>query len=161
MLPQRLKSRMQRLGWNQVDLSAASGVPQFTISRILSGARPNPRMSDVVALATAVGLCVEDLVLTPAATLSRAVAEAIQHSKEADMNHIKLLRLAVEVGAITPYRIAKVSGISNQTVLRTISGETDPRYSHVVRMLDALHEHLGDNPDNKALFEQARRVHAL
>lgn len=51
-----IQMAMEQKGWNAYDLERASGVPQPTIHRILSGKHNEPRRSTVQKLARGLGL---------------------------------------------------------------------------------------------------------
>jgi len=56
-----LQHEMDLKGWNAYDLSNASGVPQPTIHRFLSGKHGDPRTTTIVKLATGLGVTEEKL----------------------------------------------------------------------------------------------------
>jgi transcriptional regulator with XRE-family HTH domain len=65
-----------RRGLSQADLTAVTGVAEFTISEIESGKRANPRPSTLRKLAQALGVEVADLYGEPAVPLAEAPGEA-------------------------------------------------------------------------------------
>jgi transcriptional regulator with XRE-family HTH domain len=65
-----------RRGLSQADLSAMTGVAEFTISEIESGKRANPRPSTLRKLAQALEVEVADLYGEPAVPLAEAPREA-------------------------------------------------------------------------------------
>ena len=58
----RLKEARIAANLTQEQLSAASGIPQNTISTIENGSRKDPRISTLMQLALALGLKVDDLI---------------------------------------------------------------------------------------------------
>ncbi|MGZ4968751.1 MAG: LexA family protein [Methylobacter sp.] len=60
-LRENLEREMERMGWNAYDLANASGIPQPTIHRILSGKHGDPRTNTVKKLAHALGLTEAEL----------------------------------------------------------------------------------------------------
>lgn len=61
MLRENLRRLREQRGWTQEDLAARSGVPQGTISNIEAGRTQSPRLGSVEALATALGVTVEEV----------------------------------------------------------------------------------------------------
>lgn len=55
-LRENLEREMDRMDWNAYDLANASGIPQPTIHRILSGEQDDPRSNTVKKLAHALGI---------------------------------------------------------------------------------------------------------
>lgn len=64
MLSDRLKELIAQSGLTTKTISDRSGVPGATISRICSGATPNPQFQTIVDICTAIG-CTPDVLLYP------------------------------------------------------------------------------------------------
>lgn len=80
-MPTTLAENVRRLmiskGWNQPDLEKHSGVPQGTISRILSGRHRTVQLETAAALARSLGSTVSQLIgevpLAPDDTITRVL----------------------------------------------------------------------------------------
>lgn len=76
-LTRNLRNLMFRRGYNQPDLERHSGVPQGTISRIVTGRHNTVRLETAVALARALGTTVSQLIgevpMNPDDTMTRVL----------------------------------------------------------------------------------------
>jgi transcriptional regulator with XRE-family HTH domain len=79
-----LRNLRLRRGFSQADLSAKTGVAEFTISEIEGGKRPNPRPSTLRKLAQGLGVEVADLYGEPDNPLGAAPPPTEQRS----FNHL-------------------------------------------------------------------------
>lgn len=50
------KNRMEELGWSEAQLAAKAGMSQPTVHRIINGHSDDPRISNIVKIATALGI---------------------------------------------------------------------------------------------------------
>lgn len=78
----RLKLSMNKAGIRPVDLAIKSQIPLSSISAILHGRIPNPRAQNVVALAKAVGVTAEYLVLGDVGEAQENARQAILSNNE-------------------------------------------------------------------------------
>jgi transcriptional regulator with XRE-family HTH domain len=79
-----LRNLRLRRGLSQADLSAKTGVAEFTISEIEAGKRPNARPSTLRKLAQGLGVEVTDLYGVPDIHLG----EAPPHTEQRSFNHL-------------------------------------------------------------------------
>ena len=66
-------------GWSQTDLAHAAGVEKSTVSRIESGARPNPRGGTLIKLAAALDVKSTDLTGETASMPSSIAYQGVTH----------------------------------------------------------------------------------
>ena len=107
----RLKARKAALGMTNEQLAAASGIPMGTLSKLLAGMNDSPKLGNLVALCTTLGLSLDYAVYgkpdnTNNYTLSPAEIELIEQYRTLDKRGqetvLLLLRKECEYTAMQP-----------------------------------------------------------
>lgn len=107
----RLKARKAALGMTNEQLAAASGIPMGTLSKLLAGMNDSPKLGNLVALCTTLGLSLDYAVYgkpdnTNTYTLSPAEIELIEQYRTLDKRGQEtvslLLRKECEYTAMQP-----------------------------------------------------------